>query len=112
MSELLFIYKGKELVKPLLVLLARHDSDIRALDAELAKQLPADIEAARTPSGIQVRKQTTGEMAVRRLDFEKVELLAKRRETELWLFEAKRTPRAKWSLNMRDLANLYPLPRG
>jgi antibiotic biosynthesis monooxygenase (ABM) superfamily enzyme len=31
------------------------------------------------------------------------------RETELWLFEARRTPRARWRLTMEQLARLYPV---
>lgn len=31
------------------------------------------------------------------------------RETELFLFEAKRSPEAKWGLSMEELARLYPV---
>jgi hypothetical protein len=110
MNELTFRYRGKDLIKPLTELLARFDADIAATQTQIGKHLAADIEAGRQPPNL-MRKATAGEAAVRKLESERIELLASRRECELWLAEAKRTPRYEWTLTMRDLANLYPLPR-
>lgn len=107
-----FVYRGRDLVKPLTALLMRHDADLRLIAESIAKHLPADIEAARAAPSLTARKQTSGELTVRRLDGERIDLLVKRRETELFLQEAKRTPRHRWTLTMRELAELYPLPRG
>ncbi len=112
MSDLQFPYKGKDLVRPLTALLARLADDVTDLETEIGKQLPADVEAARAPTSLTARKQTQGEMRVRQLDSERLNLLVKRRETELFLAEARRLPRHIWSLTMRELAELYPLPKG
>ena len=109
MSELLFEYKGKELIRPLTTLLKIHDENITAIDAKISRYGAADIEAAKEAARLSGPRQTAGELEVRRLNSERVELLARRRETELWLFECRRTPRAKWQLTMRDLAALYPI---
>lgn len=109
MSELLFTYKGKELIRPLSDLLALHVADIAAVDERIGQHSRADIEAAKAPPRLTGTKQTAGELEIRRLLATKTDLLVKKRETELWLFEARRTPRARWQLDMRDLAALYPL---
>jgi hypothetical protein len=110
MSELLFEYRGKDLVKPLSDLLRLHGEDLARIDLEIAQHAAADIEAAKAMPNLASRKPaSSGELAVRRLLGQRTELLVKRRECELWLAEAKRTPRYRWNLTMRDLAALYPL---
>lgn len=110
MSELLFTYRGKDLVKPLSALLQIHADDIAALDLEIAKFGRADIEAAKAPPRLNAPKQTPSqsELDVRRLLARKADLEVKIERARRFLFEAKRTPRAQWRLDMDDHVLLYP----
>jgi hypothetical protein len=107
MSELLFTYRGKELVKPLSALLLMHEQDIAAVDLEIAQQARADIEAAKKPP-LLTAKETPGTLTVRRLLAKRADLEKKLDTARRFLFEAKRAPRAEWRLDMDDHQLLYP----
>lgn len=106
MNNITFNYTGRDLLEPLSSLLANHAAAVDRLNAELAQISKADVDAAGGVPEL-TRKITPGEARARSLLNQRVEMNVRKRETELWLFECKRTPGATWALTMADLGRIY-----
>lgn len=120
-DTLTFSYSGAELVPLLSDLLGSHEVELKHWDAELSKYTPGQIEAAQSPAMMpKLEHDDKGNIRVKRDGVmpEVANALRKRddawiakRETELWLLEAYRTPKTRWLLTLRDLGRLYPETR-
>ncbi len=106
--DLKFTYTGAALVRPLRALLSRQGDKLGALDAKIATFSGAVLEAAQRPANLMRPTQhSTEEMAAASILRDRQILLIGRRESELMLFEALRTPEATWSLTLSDISLLY-----
>jgi len=101
-----FAYEGKDIEAPLLALLERQKAKIAALDVKISELPAASVEAAQKPTDL-LRPAKPIDTAAVRLLGERNTLLVGKRETELWIAEARRCPESVWYLTMSDLALLY-----
>jgi len=117
-SDLTFTYSGAAL-RPLLERLRTvHAADLERLDKQLATFSEGQRQAAMAPAfKVQFEQDKHGNIKPKRLDEQNdcARVMHARgvardalRDTELWLIETYRTPKATWKLTLVDLGRLYP----
>lgn len=101
---MIFIYTGRDLGEPLLRLL-------RHLENERNRILHLELHRFARLNDDEILLWAADAERIDRnvLAREYVALVAASRETALWLFEARRQPKARWRLTMEQLARLRPI---
>ncbi len=100
-----FTYSGRDLDAPLLRLLQSLQAQAADLLSKL-KQYVHDNENDFVRWASMGPTESTAERNERAHKY--LVTLTRVRETELWLYECRRRPRATWELTLEKLAELYP----
>lgn len=109
MSEPVFIYSGADIQGPLRRLLAHLQNRHATAYADLVQYIRTNDDAIAVWAGTIDPRATESDRRRQERAQSYVMAVEAVRETELWLFEASRSPLATWALDLGTVARLYPV---